>query len=374
MNTVLLIVTLFIVLAVLILVHEFGHFIVAKRNGIRVDEFGLGFPPRIKTLFTWKGTAVTINAIPFGGFVKIFGENGDDAALVGKRPQDSFVAQSGWVQAKVLVAGIVFNLLLAWFLVTLAFMFGVSTVVLSDDALYKHLGDDQHLIITSVLPESPASGAGLAPGDIVTNIYPSGEVREYPNLDDVSFGGFIKQYPYELLVLEYTREGRDNSVALTPVRNIVSADDASIGVSVGMAGELQLPIHKAVYRGAESTIRIFGNTIGGLVSLVGGIFEKDNTSSVEISGPVGLAGIVGDAMDQGISSLFLLVGIISVNLAVFNLIPFPALDGGRLFVLAIEKIRGKDIHPNITGVLNTVGFLLLIGLMIAVTISDIIKL
>lgn len=373
-NIIVLIVVLVLSLAVLVLVHEFGHFIVAKRNGIRVDEFGFGFPPRVAKLFSWKGTDFTLNLLPFGGFVKIFGENPDDPELSGAKPKDSFIAKSRWVQAKVLFAGVLFNILLAWFLIAVAFTFGVSTILSSDTSLYKHMRDGQELVITNVLSESPADKAGLLAGDTIANIFEIQNERPYPNLDDQSFSGFIKDHRDEMLVIQYTRDGRENSVALVPRAHVVSPDYASIGVSAGMSGVLRLPVHKAVWQGAETTIHMLKETVFGLGHLIGNIFVKSETSLLsQVSGPVGIAGIVKDALTSGFTSLLMLIGIISINLAVLNLLPFPALDGGRLLILLIEKIRNKAINPKVVMWINAAGFIILVALMIIITVSDIIK-
>jgi regulator of sigma E protease len=375
METILLIIILVAVLAVLILVHEFGHFIVAKRNGIRVDEFGFGFPPRAKKLFHWKGTDFTLNWIPFGGFVRIFGENPADPELSGSKPKDSFIAKSRWTQARVLLAGVFFNILLAWFLFALSFVMGVPAIVSSSNSLYRHMESGQELVITDVLQESPASKAGLVPGDIVSNISEAREVREYPNLDDFAFSGFIKNHPNELLTIQYTRDGRENSVALKPVVGVLSQDFASIGVATALSGNLQLSVPRAIWQGGKSTVKVFFETTRGLASIIGGIFTSNDTPVLEqVSGPIGIAGIVQDSMSEGFTSILMLVAIISVNLAVLNLVPFPALDGGRLLILIVEGVRKKPASPKIVMWINAVGFFVLIGLMVVVTISDIIKL
>jgi regulator of sigma E protease len=375
METILLIIILVAVLAVLILVHEFGHFIVAKRNGIRVDEFGFGFPPRAKKLFHWKGTDFTLNWIPFGGFVRIFGENPADPELSGSKPKDSFIAKSRWTQARVLLAGVFFNILLAWFLFALSFVMGVPAIVSSSNSLYRHMESGQELVITDVLQESPASKAGLVPGDIVSNISEAREVREYPNLDDFAFSGFIKNHPNELLTIQYTRDGRENSVALKPVVGVLSQDFASIGVATALSGNLQLSVPRAIWQGGKSTVKVFFETTRGLASIIGGIFTSNDTPVLEqVSGPIGIAGIVQDSMSEGFTSILMLVAIISVNLAVLNLVPFPALDGGRLLILIVEGVRKKPVSPKIVMWINAVGFFVLIGLMVVVTISDIIKL
>ena len=379
MSTILTIVVVIIVVGLLVVAHEFGHFIVAKRNGISVEEFGFGFPPRIKKLFTWKETDFTLNWVPFGGFVKIFGENPEDPRLSGGKPKDSFIAKSRWTQAKVLVAGVFFNMLLAWLLFFVSYLVGVPTLVGSGSTLDKHLKDRDGLVITQVIEDSPADKAGLEVGDIVRNISLQGEDRPYPNLDAFSFTGFIQNHPNKLLSITFDRKAengfRENSIAVIPRSGILGQDGAVIGVSVATKGTLRLPVHKAVWHGLESSINIFGQTVVGFGKIIGGIFVSSETSVLEqVSGPVGIADIVGDALSVGFASLLFLVGVISINLAVLNLIPFPALDGGRLLILAIEGLRRKPINPKIVMWINSIGFLVLISLLVVVTISDIIKL
>jgi regulator of sigma E protease len=356
-----------VILAILILVHEFGHFVVAKRNGIAVEEFGLGFPPRAKKLFTKDGTDYTLNWIPFGGFVRLFGEDGNVKNLPQKDVKKSFAGKSRWVQAKVLLAGVVFNALFAWLLLSIVFMSGITTVVDGGSKLLGHVGGDVSLAVSDVLPGSPADRAGLMPGDVISGVSRDGE--HYTQVSSVAFENLIQTSEYTPVFISFIRDGRENSIQVIPLFDMVVPDEIAIGVSLGVKGELKLPVHKAIWHGGKATIRIVVETVKSIGQLIGG---KVNLSLV--SGPVGIAGLVGDAAKDGMIQLLLLTSIISANLAVINLIPFPALDGGRLLFVIIEGITRKKIPAKVGTIMNTIGFFLLIALMILITYHDIIKL
>ncbi|MBI1974485.1 MAG: site-2 protease family protein [Candidatus Zambryskibacteria bacterium] len=232
-----------IILSALVIVHELGHFLVARYFGIRVDEFGIGFPPRAKNLFVWKGTPFTLNWLPFGGFVKIFGENQVETQArpveaTGLACGESFQNKNRSIQAAVLAAGVVFNFLFAWILISL--------------------------------------------------------------------------------------------------------------------------VYHSVFTGFADTVRFTVETFKALFHF----------SFKDVSGPVGIVGIVREATKLGASSLMMLTALISVNLSIINLIPVPALDGGRLVFVAIESITRRKIKPSVFNAFNTIGFALLIILMVAVTIQD----
>lgn len=353
-----------IILAVLILVHEFGHFITAKRAGIRVDEFGLGFPPRL-----WKKkigeTTYSVNAFPVGGFVKIFGENPDEESTNGKDAKRSFVHKSKWVQAWVVGAGVIFNLLLAWVLISAGFMVGLPFS--ADDERYGARVQGATLTVTQVIPKSPAETAGIKSGDQILALYSGADALEDPKVSSAQ--KFIASH--EELTFAYMREKKIKTVVMYPKEGLVDGRRA-IGISMDKAGILKLPIHEALYAGALTTAAFTWATLTGLLDFFKNIFIGQADFS-EISGPVGIVSIVGDASELGFVSLLSLVAIISINLAVINLLPFPALDGGRLFFILIEAVKGSPIKPAITNTVNGIGFILLILLMVVVTYSDIAK-
>ncbi len=357
-----------IILLVLVTVHELGHFVTAKWFGIRVDEFGFGFPPRAMRLFKKGETEYTLNWLPIGGFVKIFGEEISAEAVDGPEANRSFVNKPKWQQAIVLVAGIFANLLLAWVLFSIGFMSGMPTSVdsVSDKAMLK----DAKLVIVTVLPDSPADKAELISGDKILSL--STEKENITELNPVSLREFIIKHD-ENITVSYERNGVISSTVIDPV--ISEADGKpSIGISMAEIGTLKLPFFKALAEGAKFTWTVTEGTVVGLSGLVHSAVNGAGNVKDAITGPVGMVRIVGDASEFGFAYLLSFAALISVNLAVINLVPFPALDGGRLLFVLIEKIKGSRINPNVANIANMIGFWLLILLMVFVTYNDIAKL
>ena len=258
-----------IILSLLVIVHELGHFLVARRFGIKVEEFGIGLPPKALKIFTWKGTPFTLNWLPFGGFVKIFGENADTQVS----DSESFQSKNRWIQASVLVAGVFGNFIFAWFLFAIGLMIGM-------------------------------------PGEIL-----------------------------------------------------------------GLSGEgiVQLFPHEAIWQGLKVTAELTLLTGQALIQfIVEAVSGSADFSSV--SGPVGIVGLIGEASALGFVYLMVFTAIISINLAIINLLPFPALDGGRLLFVGIEAIIRRPVPPRLFQIVNAIGFIILLGLMALVTGNDILKL
>ncbi|MSR87574.1 MAG: RIP metalloprotease [Candidatus Zambryskibacteria bacterium] len=266
-----------VILSILVLVHELGHFGVAKFFGIRVDEFGLGYPPRAKKLFKWKGTDFTLNWLPFGGFVKIFGENPTDSPkkdlgesvghYSGASSVDNFQYKNRGVQSLVLVAGVVCNFLFAWLLIFIVLITGLSAPL--------EAAQNGHLSVVEAVPES---------------------------------------------------------LRISAVLTLKTTQALSIFISQAVVGHADL-----------STV----------------------------TGPVGLVGLVGEVSGLGFGYLLTFIALISINLCIINLLPFPALDGGRLIFVVLEAISRRSIPARIFNAINAVGFALLIFLMILITIRDV---
>lgn len=356
-----------VILLVLVVSHEFGHFIVAKKSGIRVDEFSFGFPPK---LFGKKigETTYNFNALPFGGYVKIFGENPDDESLNGPDSKRSFVNKPKYIQAAVLFAGVVMNFLVAWLLLSIGFMSGLPTSVGSEPK--GSVLQNQALTVTSVTPSSPAEKAGLKIGDKISLLKNSTEMTETPSAESVQY--FIRQHSGKEIQISFIREGELKEVAVMPEIN-KDTNTPMIGISMDIIGTLKLPIHKALWEGLKLSSNLVVATVHGFYTLIhDGITGNGNLSSV--TGPIGIVGVVGDAAQFGFIYLLSFTALISINLAVINLIPFPALDGGRLLFLLIEKIKGSRIKPVIANTANIIGFGLLMLLMVVITYNDIVKL
>lgn len=358
------IVLFIVILVALILVHEFGHFIVAKRAGVRVDEFGIGFPPRLFGV-RWGETLYSINAIPFGGFVKIFGETPDEESLEGPHAARSFVRKPRSIQALVLVAGVLFNILFAWLLISLGYMVGFPT---STD--YQGAGEvkDARTIVTRVLPNSPAEKAGLKPGDVIVGLSGGGETS---GLAPQELTAFIEAHP-EGLELLFEQGGEEKKAELVPTEGIVP-EKKIIGIGMDEVGVLKLPLHLALFEGAKLTVNATREIAVGLFMFVKSLAVGTADFSA-VTGPVGIVGLVGLASESGFISLLSLTALISINLALINLIPFPALDGGRLLFVGIEAVKGSPIKSSVANTLNAIGFALLITLMVVVTYHDIARL
>ncbi len=362
------IVVFFIVLAVLVLVHEFGHFLFAKRFGIRVDEFGLGFPPKIWGKKVGE-TEYTLNWIPFGGFVRIFGENPDDESLNGPDRARAMVHKPRWKQAIVLFGGIFFNFLFAWLLVSMAYALGTAASRESY-ARYSEYITGSHTMIVSVSKDSPAKDVGIQPGSIITGITSkdidlSEEELTIPVIKDAISRG-------NLVSLKYKIGKTEHVVDIQPEKGIIN-DAYAIGIAMQEnTGTMKLPLHNAIWEGGRYTLYMIGGVFFGLYELVSGFIHGSPDLSA-VSGPLGIANMVGDSVQLGFAQLLMFTALISINLGVINLVPFPALDGGRLFVLLIESIKRSPLKVQAINTMNTVGFVILLMIMLLVTLKDVLN-
>jgi regulator of sigma E protease len=360
------IILFFVILAVLVLVHEFGHFYAAKKSGVRVDEFGLGFPPR---LYSWKKgeTVYSINAIPFGGFVKIFGENPDAESLSGPDSSRSFVNKSRPIQALILAAGIILNIVFAWVLFSIAFMSGMTMGV--SDASEKYV-TEKHVIVLDVLPNSPSAKAGFIAGDEILSLSLNGASTTASSVEAVQSA--VQGSNGKKVAFEVQRIAEKKYIEIAPEKGVLG-DKYAVGISMDLVGKANLPFFVALWEGAKLTGNMFINIVVSLYDLIRDAVVGEADLS-QISGPVGIARLVGDAGKLGVVYLLSFTAFISINLAVLNLIPFPALDGGRILFVAIEAIRRKAIPHKVANAVNAVGFGLLILFMLFVTYRDIAKL
>ncbi|MCA9351533.1 site-2 protease family protein [Patescibacteria group bacterium] len=362
------IIVFIIVLGILVFVHELGHFLFAKLFRIRVEEFGFGYPPRMLTFGHFRGTKLTLNWIPFGGFVKIFGESDDGSELADHDKQVSLVHKPKWQQLLVMFGGILFNIVFAWVLFSGLYTVGVTSSI--DVAPKNYVFDETKLMVSTVLAGSPADEAGLLPGDEVKEYFNTVETVTVRDEDITDIAVFVNQTgELEERVGIVVLRGTDLEViSVLPEQGIVEGG-YGIGVNLDRVGELKLPIHQALWYGAKSTYHYTLAIIDGFWQLITGRISTDN-----VSGPVGIVKQIGDASRVGFVYLISFTALLSLNLAVLNIIPFPALDGGRMAIILIEGAMRRRIKPVIVNWINTVGFLVLIGLMILVTVSDVVKL
>lgn len=323
-----------IVLSVIIFVHELGHFVMAKRAGMKVEEFGFGFPPRLFGIRR-KETIYSINAIPFGGFVKIKGEDESETRAPG-----TFGGGSFWRKVSVVVAGVVMNFLLAMLLFIIVNM----------------IGSEAKILITQVAPDSPAQEAGIRVGDEVTGFTMVEDVQKY-----------IADHAGRDMMLTLER----GSIQLTPRKNPPPGEGA-LGIALAKTETVHYPWYEAIWRGIADTFRGFWAIIVGFVVLIKNLITTGKAGG-EIAGPVGIAVITGQAAQLGLVYLLQFVGFISLNLAFINIVPFPALDGGRLLFLVIEKFKGSPIPKRVESTINAAGFALLLLLMFYITAKDVLK-
>lgn len=362
-----------LVLALLIFVHELGHFAVAKWSGVAVEEFGLGFPPR---LFKFKKgeTVYSLNLIPFGGFVKLLGEDppvGEASSGEITNPR-SLVAQSRPKQAAVMAAGVVANIILAWVLLSLALNLGLPASV--DTAPPGAVVEHPALTITAVKAGGPAAVANLKPGDVILQLSNQTGTLKAPTTDQAI--DFIKNTRVGTLTLTY--QPKDETVVkdliLTPQVGLLEPGVPALGVSFEVLGLVKLPLSSAFTEGALFTGRIIKATVIGLGQIIKQALAGEKNLLTAFVGPVGLAGLVGEANDFGFSYLLSFIAFISINLAIFNLLPLPALDGGRLLILLVEGISRRTLPAKFTAWYNLAGLALIVLLMIVITYADLTRL
>lgn len=376
-----------LILFFLVLIHEIGHFVVAKFFGIRVEEFGFGYPPRAAKLFTWKGTLFTLNWLPFGGFVKIFGQDSEEESTDKK---DSFTKAPKYAQALVLVAGVCMNFIFAWVVFLGIFMTG-TTLSVSNAPKDINLANPR-LVVLAVQKDSPAEKAGLQVGDIIKSYTGCDSVAYSENLSVLTFKKAVASCTTPE-ILDLRGKPKDDFIGsavflhVSPkaenleIKSLFIEPDPTlangapgIGIGLDLIGEARLPFNYAVSESSQMVVLSTMEIFRGFGSLVGGLIEGNKNMLSNVSGPIGIVGAVGDAYEFGIAYVLLFAAMISLNLAVINILPFPALDGGRLLFVIIESIIRKPIPVKAVNIVNILGFGLLLLLMLVVSAHDIWKL
>ena len=332
-----------LVIGGLIIGHESGHFFIARLLGVRVDEFGLGFPPRMLTLFHAAGTRFSLNWLPFGGFVRIAGENDPEV-------EGGFAISSKRVRTAVLLAGPFANVLLALLAFTFAFRFAAP--------------DNEIVLITNVLENTPAYEAGILPGDIVVFV-DRVEITTFESMVEAIAERIGRQTQ-----LTIERDGELETLALIP-RQIYPDDQGPVGVILGHPTS-EISWGQAINFGYRSTAIQFSQIILLPGRLISGEIEPDQARISGLKGMYDMLAWAG-AIDRSSQRPFLtlnLIGVISAGLAIANLLPFPALDGGRLIFVFLEFVLGKRINPRYEGLAHTIGFAVLIAILIYVNFLD----
>ncbi len=338
-----------LVLLVTVLVHEWGHFYAARKCGMIVEEFGFGIPPRLWS-FKKGETVYSINALPIGGFVRIAGENGLEGHVA---PNRQFDTKSWWQKSIVLVAGVVCNIVLAIVLFTSAYMIGMPTI--SDGGIPT---------VVTIVANSPAHEAGIVAGDTITSIAVDG-VPIVPITTD-TLRASVKNNR-GTVAISYIHNDVAHEVVVTPKD---TADGKMIGIGIQPIKNVKLSFLHAAISAIVQVCSLVGGIWDTLSGLVGGLFTGSG-SAQGLTGPVGLVKEVGNAAAIGFAYLLAFTAAISVNLAVLNIMPFPALDGGRLIVVLLEAITRRRFSSKVVGIIHAVGFLLLLALMLFLTVVDV---
>lgn len=343
------------VLSLLVLVHEYGHFAVARRCGVHVEEFAFGFPPR--AFGVKKGrTFYAVNWVPLGGYVRIKGELGDHAG-----DKDSFAAKSRLQKALILAAGVGMNLVLAWFLLSVGYIVGLPQVV-DETPAYSQLSEVR-VRVGSVLAGSPAAKGGLLVGDAIMAV-------DGQTVNDIEFlRKYTADHDGRTLALVLERDGKPVATSVTPIQ-LAETGRPGIGVALMRTALVSYPFYLAPIQAVGATWSFAREIVVTFAGFLRDLFVRHEVTA-EFSGPVGIAVITSEVAKLGFRYLIQFTALLSVNLAIINILPFPALDGGRLFFLAIEAIRGRALDRRFEAVAHNIGFALLILLIMFVTYKDV---
>jgi len=353
-----------LILVVLVLIHEFGHYYAAKRMGVYVEEFGFGFPPRVigkkigETLYSF-------NLIPLGGFVKLYGEEYHEKTSDKKDGNDAkqsisasraFVNKKPWQKTIIIVAGVVMNFILGWTIISYLFTTGVPI--------------PNGVKITEVAPGSPAHLSGLEVEDVVEQL----------KYNDISTDILTSQalisttqlYLDKEITLVIDRRGEQLEFIITP-RLHPPEGEGSMGIIIEQIIEVKhYPWYTAPYHGLIHAFKTTSTIAIEIIKIPAGLIMQKQTS-VDFAGPVGIAKVIGEARQYGLSALLEITALLSLNLAVINILPFPALDGGRLVFIIYEWVSGRKPNQNLERYMNMVGIVLLLALSVLITIYDIQK-
>lgn len=362
-----------VVLSVLVFAHEFGHFWVARKLGVKAEEFGFGFPPRVAGFYKteqgkWKtvrgnkevkdagDTIYSVNLIPLGGFVKIKGEDGTE-----QEDPDSFANKKIWKRASILSAGVIMNVVLAMVLFGFGFMIGLPQAVegVGDNAQISN----EHIQVAQVLPDSPADKAGLKTGDVILGV----------NGEEFNQAGELEEFTGDKkgVELSYKIERGDEVITkeVTPAQ-LEEVDGVGIGVSIVTTGLVKYPWYMAIWEGIKTALWMLVAIIMALAGLVKSLIVGEAVGA-EVGGPVRIASLTGQFAEMGFVYLLQFTSLLSINLAIINFLPIPALDGGRVLFLLVEKIKGSPVKKEVEAAIHNAGFILLILLILIITFNDI---
>jgi regulator of sigma E protease len=375
-----------IILGLLIFVHELGHFLSARFFGVKAEEFGFGFPPRLFGLVyntkkkKWeiikgnkdvkrKNTIYSINWIPIGGFVKLLGEDGEGKEDL-KNNHNSFVSKKIWQKIIILASGVVMNFFTAAIILAIGFYSGFPGS-LDDPSINKNNIQESKIRVLNVVEDTPAEEVGLKPFDNIAKIILEDQTVEING--EKQLVDLINQSKGQEIILEVIRGDDIYRFKVTP-RVDYPAEEGSIGFEFSKITIVSYPLGTAIYKGFTGVINMTIGMVRGLASMLYElIFFADTEKAKQVTGIVGIAVYTNTFFEMGFPYLIQLAAMLSINLAIVNILPIPALDGGRILFLIIEKIKGKKVSSKLEGAFHAGGMYFLLGLMLFITIRDIAK-
>ncbi len=341
-------------LSILVVIHELGHLIMAKKRGVLVEEFGLGLPPRFFGVKIGE-TLYSINLLPFGGFVKLYGEDESGDIKKGLR-KIAFAFKSPLEKAMIIIGGVLGNFILGWIIYSYLFTQGVPVPA-------------NKIIVENVISQSPAQKAGIKKNDIIKALVIDHQVFDLKKSEELV--NLTKKYAGKEIKLVLVRETKEITVEIIPRKNPPS-NQGPLGITITHFLEKKYPWWQAPFYGLFDCFKIILNIFIEFSKLAYySIFEK--SQRIEVAGPIGIAQYTSEVIKFGKNAYLEFLALLSLNLAVINILPFPALDGGRLVFVMYEAITKKKINKKIEYYLNFFGFLILILLAITVSVNDIIR-
>lgn len=349
------ILALIVILGLVIFVHELGHFVTAKKMGVAVEEFGFGYPPRIFGIKKGE-TIYSINWLPLGGFVKIKGEQGNS-----KDDKDSFAHKKIWQRTLILSSGVIMNILLAGIILSIGFYIGLPSVISNDLPTDKIR--DQKIQIVSIASGSPAEQAKFEVGDTLKSI----DGVQFNKVEEVQ--EFNKERLGQTVLVAISR-GDELIEKEVTLKEVDEKDAGKLGVGLVETGIISYSWYRAIWEGFRSTVFLTWQIIVAFYELLKNLIITQ-TVPADIAGPIGIAVLTSRVTQLGFIYILQFTALLSINLAILNFIPFPALDGGRVFLLLIEKIRRKALNQKVESIIHTTGFFLIIAFLVVISIRDV---
>ncbi|MDP9265494.1 MAG: M50 family metallopeptidase [Chloroflexota bacterium] len=334
----------------IVAVHELGHYVTARALGMRVLEFGFGFPPRAASIMH-AGIRYSLNWIPFGGFVRIFGQDDFTIRQQGEGEPGSFTSKPWWAQAIVLAAGVAMNFVLALVVLTAAFSSGTTAPT-------------GEVKIVEVAPGSPAQAARIQSGDIVKAIDGSAITSSR------GLRAYVDKHTEKAITLQLRRGTGTLEVQATP-RADPPEGEGPLGIKLE---EATAPVAVSPPEAFGQAASLTGDIVGQIVELPAQLLARGGTSgqgAPQVGGPIEIFRVTGQVAQFGVPTFLKLIGVLSVNLGVLNIVPFPGLDGGRLFFVLAGALFRRRLSPQVEAAIHAVGFLLLLGLLLVVSLADI---